>query len=186
MKKLTALVAISTVLAAPSLWAACSADIDMGGNAITGLVDPDGSAGQNQYAATQAYADKNRDLMFSNDVGMNLSWDESVQFCEGLNGTARDNNNAEVAGVDYDDWRLPTIGEFYRVCLAHGSTITQTPNTTYNTTFTGAGYCDTVVAHWTISVGAEINQNMRIRPEDSVTSSAQHHYMQNVNAICVR
>ena len=112
MKKLLTAAAIAATMASTGAWAACSADIDMGGNKITGASMS--ALGTSSEVATKSYVDNlmagtNPVLELSAESGAAVgSFGAALAHCVGLTGDSADR-----------PWRLPTMEELLVAASSH-------------------------------------------------------------------
>ena len=114
MKKLLTAAALAASLASTGAYAACSADIDMGGNQITNTTMT--ALGTSSEVATKAYVDN---LMAGSNPVLELStgspvlnnFGEATKYCVGLPG--------DEANGGSRPWRLPTLEELLVAASSH-------------------------------------------------------------------
>ena len=110
MKKLLSAAAIAASLASTGAYAACSADIDMGGNKITSASMT--ALGTSSEVATKAYVDN---LIAGSNPVLELSAEASVTNFGGALKRCVD-----LAGDSPDrPWRLPTLAELLVAASSH-------------------------------------------------------------------
>ena len=110
MKKLLTAAALAASLASTGAYAACSADIDMGGNQITNTIMT--ALGTSSEVATKAYVDN---LM----AGANPLLELSAESAAANLGAAM-KHCVDLAGDSADrPWRMPTSEELFVAASSH-------------------------------------------------------------------
>ena len=114
MKKLLTAAALAASLASTGAYAACSADIDMGGNQITNTTMT--ALGTSSEVATKAYVDNlmagsNPVLELSAESSVLNNFGEATAYCVALAG--------DEANGGSRPWRLPTLEELLVAASSH-------------------------------------------------------------------
>ena len=114
MKKLLTAAALAASLASTGAYAACSADIDMGGNQITNTTMT--ALGTSSEVATKAYVDNlmagaNPVLELSDALGALADFGDALAYCVSLAGDTADGGSRP--------WRLPTFEELLVAASSH-------------------------------------------------------------------
>ena len=115
MKKLLTAAALAASLASTGAYAACQADIDMGGNQITNTTMT--ALGTSSEVATKAYVDNlmagaNPVLELSAESGTAVAgFGAAMKYCVDLSGDAADGGSRP--------WRLPTLEELLVAASSH-------------------------------------------------------------------
>ena len=184
MKKLMIAAAVAAMTASGGAWAACSADIDMGGNKITNATMS--ALSTSSEVATKAYVDAATSLVETSSVSSSAvkGLAGANQYCADLDsaGTAAD-GTASNAG-----WRVPNASEATTAFVISGAasvptaTITNSPSY-LSTSVTTAPTHDSTI--WTSEVAVDHKGWFKVKlnggsPEDWDGTLDQFH------AVCVR
>ena len=124
MKKTLIAAAVAAMTVSGGAWAACTADIAMGGNKITGLTMTSDTT--QSEAATQSYVDARTRLEVSKISGGRVNGIYGAQaYCNDLDATGTADGTANYLG-----WRVPTQEE---IVMGFTDTINTARVQTFNT-----------------------------------------------------
>jgi len=125
LTKMTLILFATLTTLSMGAWAECSADVDMGGNKIRNVDDPE----FDQDVATKKYVDdliakinlalikrytRNDDKMIVTDSRTGLIWQDNSAVADDSKLLSWDNANSycsELSLAGLEDWRLPTLSE---------------------------------------------------------------------------
>ena len=117
---------LAACVATPTAWAACSVNLDVGGNKITNVTMT--NLDVPSELATIDYVDSvlqgEAGLMVSPSRLIHDSINKAAQYCAQLESSAVNDDNEHMLDIVYSDWRLPSMEELVGLCLRQGSEIT--------------------------------------------------------------
>ena len=121
---------LAACVATPTAWAACSINLDVGGNKITNVTMT--NLDVPSELATIDYVDSvlqgEAGLMVSPNRLIHASTNKAAHYCAQLESSALNDDTEDMPDIVYSDWRLPSLEELIGLCLRQGSKITYEHN----------------------------------------------------------